>query len=346
MQDHAEVFSFAVTDTGKSDVIIGFNWLKQHNPEIDWQRQTIRFSRCPAACKRARLWEEWEEEDNTDIGEGDRIFVTKMYPEDVLDTRDSEHLRAMGSVATKLAAAAHEAKGAKTLEESVPAHYLEEFRGVFEKKDFDKLPERRKWDHAIELKPGAEPVKGRSIPLSVPEQAELDAFIKEHVETGRIRPSKSPWASPFFFVKKKDGKLRPVQDYRKLNSLTIKNRYPLPLISEIMHMLRKATWFTKLDVRWGYNNIRIKEGDEEKAAFVTNRGLWEPLVMFFGLTNSPATFQCMMNDIFADLIAEGRVIVYLDDILIYSEHLEEHRSTVKEVLRILQENELFLKPEK
>jgi hypothetical protein len=84
--------------------------------------------------------------------------------------------------------------------------------------------------------------------LSVPEQAELDAFIKEHVETGRIRPSKSPWASPFFFVKKKDGKLRPVQDYRKLNSLTIKNQYPLPLISEIMHMLRKATWFTKLDV--------------------------------------------------------------------------------------------------
>jgi hypothetical protein len=137
---------------------------------------------------------------------------------------------------------------AKTLEESVPAHYLEEFRGVFEKKDFDKLPERRKWDYAIELKPGAEPVKGRSIPFSVPEQVKLDVFIKEHVETGCIRPSKSPWASPFFFVKKKDGKLRPVQDYRKLNSLTIKNRYPLPLISEIMHMLCKATWFIKLDV--------------------------------------------------------------------------------------------------
>jgi hypothetical protein len=113
-----------------------------------------------------------------------------------------------------------------------------------------------------------------------------------------------------------------------------------------MHMLRKATWFTKLDVQWGYNNIRIKEGDEEKTVFVTNRGLWEPLVMFFGLKNSPATYQSMMNDIFADLIAEGRVIVYLDNILIYSEHLEEHCSTVKEVLWILQENELFLKPEK
>jgi hypothetical protein len=170
-----------------------------------------------------------------------------MYPEDILDEQDAEHLCAMGSMATKLAATAHEAKGAKTLEESVPAHYLEEFRGVFEKMDFDKLPKQRKWDHTIELKPGAEPVKGRNIPLFVPEQAELDVFIKEHVETGCICPSKSPWASLFFFVKKKDGKLRPVQDYQKLNSLTIKNRYPLPLISEIMHMLHKATWFTKLD---------------------------------------------------------------------------------------------------
>jgi hypothetical protein len=160
MQDHTEIFSFAVTDTGKSNIIIGFNWLKQHNPEIDWQKQTIRFSRCPAAWKRARLWEEWEEEDNAEVEEGDRIFVTKMYPEDILDKQDAEHLRALGSVATKLVAAAHEAKGAKMLEESVPTHYLEEFQGVFKKRDFNKLPEQQKWDHAIELKPGAEPVKG------------------------------------------------------------------------------------------------------------------------------------------------------------------------------------------
>jgi hypothetical protein len=113
-----------------------------------------------------------------------------------------------------------------------------------------------------------------------------------------------------------------------------------------MHMLRKATWFTKLDVRWGYNNIRIKEGDEEKAAFITNHGLWEPLVMFFGLTNSPATFQSMMNEIFERQIAEGQVIVYLDDTLIYSETLEEHRATVMEVLEILKANDLYLKPEK
>ncbi len=106
---------------------------------------------------------------------------------------------------------------------------------------------------------------------------------------GRIRPSKSPFASSFFFIKKKD--VRPVQDYRKLNKMTIKNRYPLPLISELIDKLRGAKYFTKLDVRFGYNNVRIKEGDEEKATFCTNRGLYEPTVMFFRLTNSPATFQ-------------------------------------------------------
>jgi hypothetical protein len=141
-------------------------------------------------------------------------------------------------------AAANEAKGKQKIEDNVPEHYLQDFHGVFKKDKFDKLPARKKWDHAIELKP----VKGRNIPLNLTEQWELDSFIQEHLETGCIGPSKSPWASPFFFVKKKDGKLCPVQDYWKLNELTIKNRYPILLISEIMHMLRKATWFTKLDV--------------------------------------------------------------------------------------------------
>src|SRR3954451_8819303 len=135
-------------------------------------------------------------------------------------------------------------------------------------------------------------------------------------------------ASPFFFVKKKDGKLRPVQDYRKLNEMTIKNRYPLPLIQELVDKLKGAKYFTKLDIRWGYNNVRIKEGDEWKAAFRTNRGLFEPLVMFFGLTNSPATFQTMMNDLFRELIDQGVVIVYMDDILIHTTTLEEHRKVV------------------
>ncbi|GLB40644.1 putative retrotransposable element tf2 155 kda protein type 1-like [Lyophyllum shimeji] len=142
------------------------------------------------------------------------------------------------------------------------------------------------------------------------------------------------------------GSLLQIQDYRALNAVTVKNRYLLPLISELINNLCGAQYFTKLDVRWGYNNVRIKEGDEWKAAFRTNRGLFEPLVMFFGLTNSLATFQTMMNDIFRDLITQGVVCVYLDDILIYMKTLEEHRRITHIVLDRLREHCLFLKPEK
>ena len=230
-------------------------------------------------------------------------------------------------------------------EEGIP-EYLQEFSTVFSKESFDALPDPKRWDHAIELVPGEQPSSCKVYPLSPSEQKELDAFLQENLKSGRIRPSKSPMASPVFFIKKKDGTLRLVQDYRALNAITVKNRYPLPLISELIEKLRGARYFTKLDVRWGFNNIWMKDGDEWKAAFRTNRGLFEPLVMFFGLTNSPATFQTMMNDIFRDLIAEGVVVVYLDDILIFTETIEQHREVTRQVLRLLEENKLFLKPDK
>ena len=125
-------------------------------------------------------------------------------------------------------------------------------------------------------------------------------------------------ASPVFFIKKKDGKLRLVQDYCRLNKITIKNWYPLPLAADIINQLTKAQYFTKFGVRWGYHNIHIQEGDEGKEAIVTNRWLFEPRVMCFGMTNSPATFQALMNLVFTDLMAKGQVPVYMDDILIYS----------------------------
>ena len=131
-------------------------------------------------------------------------------------------------------------------------------------------------------------------------------------------------ASPFFFVDKKDGKLRPCQDYRALNDRTIKNTYPLPLISELIDKLKGAKYFTKLDVQWGYNNVRIKDGDQWKAAFKTNRGLFKPMVMFFGMCNSPATFQTMMDHIFKDELHEGWVIIYMDDIFIFTKDLKEN----------------------
>ena len=128
--------------------------------------------------------------------------------------------------------------------------------------------------------------------------------------------------------------------------MTVKNKYPLPLISELVSQLRKARYFTKLDICWGFNNIHIKPGDKWKAAFQTNWGLFEPLVMFFGMTNSPATFQTMMNDIFQNLIAKGIVVVYLDNILIFTKTKEEHTQAVWRMLQVLKENKLFLRPEK
>jgi len=152
--------------------------------------------------------------------------------------------------------------------------------------------------------------------LTAQEQEELKKFVVEHTKKGYIRPSKSPYAAPFFFIKKKDGKLRPVQDYRRLNQWTVRNTYPLPLIPQLINKARARALFSKFDIQWGYNNVRIRKGDEWKAAFITNEGLFEPTVMFFGLTNSPATFQMMMNAIFQDEIHEGWLIVYMDDMLI------------------------------
>ena len=129
--------------------------------------------------------------------------------------------------------------------------------------------------------------------------------------------------SPFFFVKKKDRKLCLVQDYRYLNDHTVKNAYPLPLITDLIDNLRQFSCFTKFNVQWGYNNIRIKEGDEWKAVFITQLGLFEPTVMFFGLCGSPPTFQAFMNYNFADYIREGWLVIYMDNLTIGASSVED-----------------------
>jgi len=171
----------------------------------------------------------------------------------------------------------------------VPPPYRQ-YSSVFSEEESHRLPAHKPWDHAIDLIPNANTsIRTKVYPMSTNEQEELQHFLEENLEKGYIRPSKSPLSSLVFFIKKTDGKLRFVQDYRKLNEVTVKNRYPLPLVSDIVGRLKGARYFTKFDVRWGYNNVQIKDGDEWKAAFTTNQGLFEPLVMFFGLTNSPAT---------------------------------------------------------
>ena len=246
------------------------------------------------------------------------------------------------NLATDLAIKENQKKDDLTDEQIVPLEY-HEFLDIFDEKWASRFPDRQPWDHKIDLKPGFEPKSFKNYNLTPIEQEELDKFLKENLEKGYIQKSESPMASPFFFVKKKDGKLWPCQDYWFLNEWTIKNAYPLPFVSEIMDKLKSAKYFTKLDVRWGYNNIQIREGDKWKAAFKTNWGLFEPTVMFFGMCNSPATFQSMMDSIFIEEIEEGVTIVYMDDILIYATTPELLKKHTKWVLQKLQDHDLFLK---
>ena len=148
-------------------------------------------------------------------------------------------------------------------------------------------------------------------------------FLDKYLKTNKIHPSNSLQASPFF-VKKKDGSLCPYQDYCYVNEHTVCDAYPLSLISNLVDKLQGAKIFTKFDVCWGYNNVRIKDGHQWKAAFITHKGLCEPTMMFFGLTNSPATFQWFMNNSFCDMITEGWLVIYMDDLLIYSPNTTFH----------------------
>lgn len=420
---HEELIELYVTDIGDHDVILGTDWLDEHNPEIDWAGTRVDFTRCPDTCtlknppvtdvrahaKRTPAlvnqtrtphdprahhrdyqvqWKDRESnlkpvpvhrvagrrravraftrvqipvvlftENDDDEEEVPREWEEEVfeelfrddYPRPVRDPHSSDspfvHVRAGFTRAQELAEASQKPADTRPLAERIPSPY-HAYLTVFDKTTSERLPARSSWDHAIDLKPGFEPKPCKTYPLSPAEQKELDAFLDENLAKGYIRPSKSPMASPFFFVKKKDGKLRPVQDYRDLNKGTVKNEYPLPLIPELIDKLKGAKVFSKIDLRWGYNNVRIKEGDEWKGAFKTNRGLFEPLVMFFGLMNSPATFQAMMNTILKDLIDSGKVVVYMDDILIFTETLEEHRELVCQVLKRLRDHDLYAKPEK
>ena len=335
-QDHYESVQFFITRLGKKKLIVGHTWLRKHNPEIDWVTGKVRMARCPEEC--ARKYPSERDEVVSGLNFGDdvaefKIFNTQLGLWDTAETIPELYINAYTTKSTEIAAKNYVDK---SFEEAVPSKY-HKYKKVFEETPFQNIPPRRVWDHGIDLKPGIEPSKlTKAYPISPLEQTALDSFLDENLKSGRIRPSKSPWASGFFFVTKKDGKLRPVQDYRALNNATIKNAYPLPLISEMIPKLQKAKYFTKLDVRWGFNNIRIREGDEEKAAFLTNRGLFEPTVMFFGLCNSPATFQTMMNKILQIEIRGGCVLVYMDDVLIFTETLEEHELVTNQVLQVLE----------
>jgi len=379
-----------ITGLGKQKIILGFTWLHQTNPDINWQTGDIRWRPIEAnedcailpvntpeqgseewveprgnetlhpSIEEVKDEEEWKNSSSneSDLDDFNEIIIRYIGTDESLmdlwngpwpdeeDFLSEISINATLSPSQEFVIKQDEGKEKQTVEEIVPPEYYE-YLDIFQE-EVVCFPKKRTWDHAIDMKNGFEPKAFRSYNLTPEEQHQQAEFIQENLKKGYIRPSKSPMASPFFFVLKKDGRLRPTQDYRYLNQWTVKNAHPLPLISDIMDKIKDsgAKYFTKFDIWWGYNNVRIKEGDEWKAAFKTNMGLFEPTVMFFGLCNSLATFQAMINDILKDELAEGGVIVYMDDILIFSKTKDKLEELTKRVLQRLRENDLYLKPGK
>ena len=347
---HVERTEIDVIGGQKWGVILGMPWLKRHNPEIDWKTEEVKMTRCLEECRKqwrpvqGKLgWEKQKEEEAKE--EAEKRKEEKEKKKKKQKKRKTVEVR---KIAEEWEIWDEEEEAAK-LEAEARKLVLEKFHQwikVFGKKQSERMPTRKLWDHVIDVKEGFMPRKGKVYPLSREEREEVREFVKEQLRKGYIQPSKSPQTALVFFVGKKDGKKRMVQDYYYLNEWTIKNNYPLPLISDVLENIGMKKVFTKMDLRWGYNNVRIKEGDKWKAAFTMPEGSFEPTVMFFGLTNSPATFQAMMNKLLRDLTNAGKVAVFIDDVIVGTETEEEHDELVAEVVRRLEENDLYVKPEK
>ncbi|KAM4063982.1 reverse transcriptase (RNA-dependent DNA polymerase) [Hirsutella rhossiliensis] len=227
---------------------------------------------------------------------------------------------------------------------NIPQEYRK-YDKLFKEELETGLPEHSQWDHEICLKDGRTPTFHKIYNLNEKQLQTLRDYLDENLRKGYIRTSTSEAGYPVMFVPKKNGKLRLVVDYRRLNDITMKDRTPLPLISELRDRLHGKKWFTALDLKGAYNLIRMKKGHEWMTAFRTKFGLFEYLVMPFGLTNAPATFQRMINNVLREHL-DIFVVVYLDDILIFSDTLEEHKEHVHKVLRALQNAKLLVEPEK
>jgi hypothetical protein len=378
-----ELTNFLVTKVSSYDIILGFDWCKQHQVQFDWDKpgeiilkvrpkdkiitikngtvngpednneqrenknslkRTIDFiSKYPERVPQTHPMDEDNEEeqfDEDDINDESPIAITSAAEMDqLIKTPENEIFQIHITEILK------DIKDPKEPKKVQLPQSLANYADVFLKENADKLPEHRSYDLAIELLPGKQPPFGPIYGLAAPELKVLREYIDENLAKGFIRPSKSPAGAPILFVKKKDGSLRLCVDYRGLNTVTKKNRLSLPLISEMLEQTKGSIIFTKIDLRGAYNLLRIKKGDEWKTAFRTRYGHFEYAVMPFGLSNAPAAFQNLMNDILRDLLDRG-VINLLDDVLIYSTPEEDHNAKVRTVLDRLRENKLYAKLEK
>ncbi|KAE8262023.1 hypothetical protein A4X09_0g7551, partial [Tilletia walkeri] len=335
----SESLQLAVAPLKHADVILGRPWLSRHNPDIDWTTGTLLKLRSkpdppvqswPLVTPRPPII--------SSSTAPVKISVVSRGALAKLARTEKVYVAFLQPTSSPVPDAPSSAD-----EESLKKHadaMFERYSPVFPEKLPAGLPPDRRVQHRIDEHPDSAPVNGPLYRHSERELKALRYFIEEEVDAGRIRPSASPYASPVLFVPKKDGSLRICYDYRALNKQTIKDRYPLPRIDDLLDRLRRAKYFSKIDLKSGYNQIQVLEDHVHKTAFKTRYGNYECLVMPFGLCNAPGTFQRLMNDLFRPFL-DRFVIVYLDDILIFSETLDDHKQHVGQILKLLQDEQLY-----
>nr|AAT47081.1 putative polyprotein [Oryza sativa Japonica Group] len=289
------------------DVILGMDWLTRHRGVIDCASRTIKLTNAKGEVVTFQ----------SPVPQKPRISLNQAAGE--------EQEVAVEKTTKKL--------------EDIPI--VREYPEVFPD-DLTTMPPKRDIEFRIDLVPGTAPIHKRPYRMGANELAEVKKQVDEQLQKGYIRPSTSPWGAPVIFVEKKDKTKRMCVDYRALNEVTIKNKYPLPRIDDLFDQLKGATVFSKIDLRSGYHQLRIREEDIPKTAFITRYGLFECTVMSFGLTNAPAFFMNLMNKVFMEFL-DKFVVVFIDDILIYSKSEEEHEQHLRLVLEKLKEHQLYAK---
>ncbi|GJS27981.1 putative reverse transcriptase domain-containing protein [Tanacetum coccineum] len=312
-------------ELGSFDVIIGMDWLSKYHAVIDCAEKIVRIP--------------WGNEtlivhgDGSNQRNGTRLNIISC-------TKTHKYLLKGHHVflASITAKETEDGSGEKRLED-VPI--VRDFPEVFPE-ELPGLPPTRQVEFQIDLVPGAAPVARAPYRLAPSEMKELSEQLQELSDKGFIRPSSSPWGAPVLFVKKKDGSFRMCIDYRELNKLTVKNRYPLPRIDDLFDQLQGSSVYSKIDLRSGYHQLRVREQDIPKTAFRTRYGHYEFQVMPFGLTNAPAVFMDLMNRVCKPYL-DKFVIVFIDDILIYSKNKKEHEEHLKAILELLKKEELYAK---
>jgi hypothetical protein len=342
---HTFKFDTRVLSFKGYDLILGADWLEEHSPMwFHWKKKWMKFT--------------YQNKRILSKGVRDDLIVFSQVPAHklkgllkrgvithMLELHHARSVQASALVAPLTVAAIEQSE--LTEDNSLPQpvqSLLHQFDHLFQEPT--SLPPQRAFDHQIPIVVGAPPVNGWSYRYASQQKDEIERQVNEMLKTGIIRHSVSSFASPIHLVKKKDGTWRFCVDYRHLNSITIKYKHPLPVVDGLLDELAGAAYFSKLDYRSGYHQIRIAEGDELKTAFRTHSGLYEFRVMPFGLTNAPATFQGAMNAIFASLLLRKCVLIFMDDILVYSRTMEEHGKHLSEVFQILQANHFLLKKSK